>query len=95
VDVDERSAQATAAEIVEKYGEGIGVAGTGISNCGPAIGLACDITDRESVSRMFRDVLLAVRRPRCRRRHGRHLRAADKSGRVERCASGRRRLASM
>jgi len=33
-------------------GEGIGVAGTGISNCGPAIGLACDITSRESVSRM-------------------------------------------
>jgi len=59
VDVDERSAQATAAEIVKKYGEGIGVAGTGISNCGPAIGLACDITSRESVSRMFRDVLLA------------------------------------
>ncbi len=59
VDVDERSAQATAAEIVKKYGEGIGVAGTGISNCGPAIGLACDITNRESVSRMFRDVLLA------------------------------------
>jgi rhamnulose-1-phosphate aldolase/alcohol dehydrogenase len=59
VDVDERSAQATAAEIVKKYGEGIGVAGTGISNCGPAIGLACDITNRESVSRMFRNVLLA------------------------------------
>jgi len=59
VDVDERSAQATAAEIVKKYGEGIGVAGTGISNCGPAIGLACDITSRESVSTMFRDVLLA------------------------------------
>jgi rhamnulose-1-phosphate aldolase/alcohol dehydrogenase len=59
VDVDERSAQATAAEIVKKYGEGIGVAGTGISNCGPAIGLACDITSRESVSRMFRDALLA------------------------------------
>ncbi len=59
VDVDERSAQATAAEIVKKYGEGIGVAGSGISKCGPAIGLACDITSRESVARMFRDVLLA------------------------------------
>ena len=59
VDVDERSAQATASEIVKRYGEGIGVAGTGISNCGPAIGLACDITNRESVARMFRDVLLA------------------------------------
>jgi rhamnulose-1-phosphate aldolase/alcohol dehydrogenase len=59
VDVDARSAQATAAEIVKKYGEGIGVAGSGLSNCGPAIGLACDITNRESVAAMFRDVLLA------------------------------------
>jgi len=59
VDLDEASAQATAAEIVARYGEGIGVAGTGISNCGPAIGLACDITRRESVRRMFDNVLLA------------------------------------
>ena len=59
VDLDDASAQATAAEIVARYGEGIGVAGTGISNCGPAIGLACDITHRESVRRMFDDVLLA------------------------------------
>src|SRR5262249_19155076 len=29
------------------------------SNCGPAIGLGCDITDRESVARMFRKVMLA------------------------------------
>ena len=28
---------------------GIGVAGTGLSNCGPAIGLAANITDRASV----------------------------------------------
>ena len=33
------TAKATAQEIVAKYGEGIGVAGSGISNCGPAIGL--------------------------------------------------------
>jgi NAD(P)-dependent dehydrogenase (short-subunit alcohol dehydrogenase family) len=59
VDVDEASAQATAAEIVARYGEGIGVAGTGISNCGPAIRLACDITRRDSVRRMFHDVMLA------------------------------------
>ena len=30
-------------EIIAKYGEGIGVAGSGLSNCGPAIGLGCDI----------------------------------------------------
>jgi rhamnulose-1-phosphate aldolase/alcohol dehydrogenase len=59
VDRDRASAQATADEIVARYGEGIGVAGTGISNCGPAIGLACDITDRASVRRMLADVMLA------------------------------------
>jgi rhamnulose-1-phosphate aldolase/alcohol dehydrogenase len=59
VDVDAASARATADEIVAKHGEGIGVAGTGISNCGPAIGLACDITSRESVARMLSDVLMA------------------------------------
>ena len=59
VDLDEASAQATASEIVARYGEGIGLAGTGVSNCGPAIGLACDITRRDSVRRMFHDVMLA------------------------------------
>jgi NAD(P)-dependent dehydrogenase (short-subunit alcohol dehydrogenase family) len=59
VDLDEAAAIATAREIIAKYGEGIGVAGTGISNCGPAIGLACDITDRKSVARMFSDAMLA------------------------------------
>lgn len=59
VDLDEAAAKETAQEIIEKYGSGIGVAGTGISNCGPAIGLSCDITNRESVARMFQDVLLA------------------------------------
>ena len=59
VDLDEKSAQETANEIIKQYGEGIGVAGTGISNCGPAIGLACNITNRESVQKMFADVMLA------------------------------------
>ena len=59
VDLDEAAARATAREIIAKYGEGIGKAGTGISNCGQAIGLACDITDRESVARMFGDAALA------------------------------------
>jgi rhamnulose-1-phosphate aldolase/alcohol dehydrogenase len=59
VDLDEASAKETAQEIIAKYGEGIGVAGSGISNCGPAIGLSCDITNRESVARMFQDVMLA------------------------------------
>ena len=59
VDLDEAAANETAREIIEKYGPGIGVAGSGLSNCGPAIGLSCDITSRESVARMFQDVLLA------------------------------------
>ena len=59
VDVNEASAQATADEIIARYGAGIGVSGTGLSNCGPAIGLACDITERESVAQMFREVMLA------------------------------------
>ena len=59
VDLDENAAKETASEIIKKYGEGIGVAGTGISNCGPAIGLACNITDRVSVQKMFADALLA------------------------------------
>jgi rhamnulose-1-phosphate aldolase/alcohol dehydrogenase len=59
VDLDEAAAKRTAQEIIAKYGEGIGVAGSGISNCGPAIGIACDITNRESVARMFRQVMLA------------------------------------
>ena len=59
VDKDEAAAKATAEEIIAKYGAGIGVAGTGISNCGVAIGLGCDMTDRESVARMFEQVILA------------------------------------
>ncbi|HWS89668.1 MAG TPA: bifunctional rhamnulose-1-phosphate aldolase/short-chain dehydrogenase [Pyrinomonadaceae bacterium] len=59
VDLNEESAKETAQEIIAQYGPGIGVAGTGISNCGPAVGLACDITNRESVRRMFEDVMLA------------------------------------
>jgi rhamnulose-1-phosphate aldolase/alcohol dehydrogenase len=59
VDVDEIAAKATAQEIIAEYGEGIGVAGSGISNCGPAIGLGCDITNRDSVAAMFGDAMLA------------------------------------
>jgi len=59
VDLDEAAAKETAQEIIDKYGPGIGVAGTGISNCGPSLGLACDITNRESVAAMLQDVMLA------------------------------------
>ncbi len=59
VDKNLESAQATAKEITDKYGIGIGVAGTGLSNCGPAIGLAGDIMDRNSIRRMLDEVALA------------------------------------
>ena len=59
VDMNEAAAKETAAELTNKYGMGIGVAGTGISACGPAIGLSADITDRQSVQNMLNQVLLA------------------------------------
>ena len=59
VDMKLESAEATAQEITAKLGQGIGVAGSGISGCGPAIGLACNITDRASVRAMLDQVALA------------------------------------
>ncbi len=59
VDLNAEAAQATAKEITDKYGVGIGVAGSGISNCGPAIGLAANITDRASIRKMLDEVALA------------------------------------
>jgi NAD(P)-dependent dehydrogenase (short-subunit alcohol dehydrogenase family) len=58
-DLSAEAAQASAEELVGKLGMGIGVAGTGISGCGPAIGLPVDITDRASVEAMFKQVILA------------------------------------
>ena len=58
-DLSEEAAQATAKELINIYGTGIGVAGTGISNCGPAIGVGVDITKRESIESMFENVILA------------------------------------
>ena len=59
VDVNAETAQQTAQELTEIYGTGIGVAGTGISGCGPAIGLGADITRRDSVRSMFEQIILA------------------------------------
>ena len=53
------AAQATADELTKLHGVGIGVAGTGISGCGPAIALPVDVTNRESVKAMFDEVTLA------------------------------------
>lgn len=58
-DVSLEAAQATAKELTAIYGAGIGVAGTGISGCGPAIGLGVDITKRESVKELLKQATLA------------------------------------
>ncbi|MCY3976785.1 MAG: bifunctional rhamnulose-1-phosphate aldolase/short-chain dehydrogenase [Chloroflexi bacterium] len=50
---------ATADALATMYGPGIGVAGSGISNCGPAIALSVDITDSSSVKAMLDQAVLA------------------------------------
>jgi len=59
VDLNEGAAQATAKEITDKFGAGIGIAGSGISDCGPAIGLSANITDRTGIRQMLENVILA------------------------------------
>jgi rhamnulose-1-phosphate aldolase/alcohol dehydrogenase len=59
VDMNAEAANATAKELTDIYGQGIGVSGTGISGCGPAIGLAANITDRASVQEMLKQAFLA------------------------------------
>jgi rhamnulose-1-phosphate aldolase/alcohol dehydrogenase len=59
VDLNKEAADATAKEIEGKYGTGIGVAGSGVSGCGPAIGLSANITDRQSIREMLDQVALA------------------------------------
>ncbi|HTP07766.1 MAG TPA: bifunctional rhamnulose-1-phosphate aldolase/short-chain dehydrogenase [Anaerolineae bacterium] len=58
-DLSEEAAQQTAQELIKRYGLGIGVAGTGISGCGSAIGLKVDITNRASVQALLKQVVLA------------------------------------
>jgi len=59
LDLNGPAARETADRILEQVGMGIGVAGTGISACGDAIGLEVDMTDREAVRRALRSVILA------------------------------------
>jgi rhamnulose-1-phosphate aldolase/alcohol dehydrogenase len=59
VDRDAAAARATTQAIVDRRGEGIGVAGTGLSSCGPAIAVACDVTSRDSVREMLCDAVIA------------------------------------
>jgi rhamnulose-1-phosphate aldolase/alcohol dehydrogenase len=59
VDMNEEAAQATAKEITDQYGLGIGVAGSGISGCGPAVALGANITSRDGIREMLDQVALA------------------------------------
>ena len=59
VDMGEEAAQATADELTKIYGQGIGVAGTGISGCGPAIGASANVMSRDSVRAAIKKAVLA------------------------------------
>jgi rhamnulose-1-phosphate aldolase/alcohol dehydrogenase len=59
VDMNEEAAKQTAKEICSRFGVGIGVAGSGVSSCGPALGFKSDITKRDSVKQIFEQVTLA------------------------------------
>ncbi|MGE3109454.1 MAG: bifunctional rhamnulose-1-phosphate aldolase/short-chain dehydrogenase [Phycisphaerales bacterium] len=58
-DVNKDAADATARELTSLYGVGIGVAGTGVSACGPAIAAGVDITSRASVRAMLDEAVMA------------------------------------
>ena len=58
-DLRSDAANKTAAELIEIYGSGIGVSGSGISGCGPAIAIEVNITNRDSVKAMLDKTLLA------------------------------------
>lgn len=59
IDLNAESADATAKKAQDAVGMGIGVAGTGISGCGPVIGLGADMTDRTSIRKALGAVILA------------------------------------
>lgn len=58
-DMHPDAAAATANELTAKYGQGVGVAGTGVSGCGPAISAPIDITNRESIRAALAEAILA------------------------------------
>ncbi len=59
VDLNLEAAQKTATEITDKIGMGIGVAGSGISSCGQAVGIAANVTNRASVRAALDQIALA------------------------------------
>jgi rhamnulose-1-phosphate aldolase/alcohol dehydrogenase len=59
LDLNPVGVDATVKEITDKHGLGIGVAGSGISGCGPAVAAAVDITKRESIRAALEQAVLA------------------------------------
>jgi rhamnulose-1-phosphate aldolase/alcohol dehydrogenase len=59
LDVNQAAAESTAKEITDQHGLGIGVAGSGISGCGPAVAVAANITQRESIRAALKQAVLA------------------------------------
>lgn len=59
LDLNEETAKATAEEVLDEIGMGIGVAGSDISGSGDVIGLECNITDRQSVQQALHDITIA------------------------------------
>ena len=59
IDLNTESAQNTADELISNDGTGIGVAGSGISSCGAAVGISANITDRISIASALEQTVLA------------------------------------
>ena len=59
IDVNQAGAEATAKEITDKYGLGIGVGGSGISSCGPAVSTTANVTNRETIRAAIKQAVLA------------------------------------
>jgi rhamnulose-1-phosphate aldolase/alcohol dehydrogenase len=59
VDADRGAADATARELISRRGPAPGLVGSGISDCGFAVALSCDITNRASVDAALSDAVLA------------------------------------
>ncbi len=58
-DRDAALAESTAEAVLAKTGRGIGVAGSGISGCGPATAIVFDATDRTAIQHAIGDAILA------------------------------------
>jgi rhamnulose-1-phosphate aldolase/alcohol dehydrogenase len=59
IDLNPAGVDATVKEITDAHGLGIGVAGSGISGCGPAVAVSADITKRESIRAALEQAILA------------------------------------